>query len=191
MRTARVLRTLRSGGLIFLIFLPLELNAQTEQKANSADTIQCLIEANPIWTNENPILVSVRLKNASDKEVNLRGIYTFELTGVPGPYWSPVNIRTGTPLELEFASDGNGGGRVPRDEIHLEPGETREMKLEVSSLSWNKSVSSVWPHKKLFEVVPNGTYDLRFALEAEGQANSDNTPEVIRVVSNSIRIAVD
>lgn len=195
MRIARFIRAFYFCALILFLCLPLELHAQTEGKEYVADFFQCSIEAETqSWSQGRPIFVVVQLKNVSGEDANLLGIYSFELRGVPpAPYWSPVNILSGTPLELETESEGltKGGGRAPKGAIHLEAGETKAMRFDLSKLLWNKSFSSIWPYQKLFEVVPKGNYDLIFDVETDRRKNPDNIPYVTHKASNSVRIVVE
>jgi hypothetical protein len=180
------------GCLILSPWLQLALQAQAEARENVLDAIQCSIKVETeIWSQGKPILVVVRLTNASSKEVDLLGIYTFELAGARQvPYWSPVNIRNGTPLELEYEVDGNGGGRVPKRVIHLGPGETKAMRFDISNLLWNTTHSSRWPYQKLFEVAPKGNCNLTFKVETDHR-RADNTTDVTHIVSNSVRILIE
>ena len=193
MRLVRVLRAFCFGWFILLPCLPLELHARTDGSDDVADSIHCLIEVETeTWSQGKPVLVVVHVKNISAKDVNLVGIYTFELVGVPPiPYWSPVNILTGKPLELEAEVDGVGGGRVPKRVIHLGAGETKVMRFDLSNLLWNTTVSSRWPYQKLFEVVSKGNCDLIFKIETDHRVNADNIPDVTHIASNSVRIVVE
>ena len=193
MRIVRVLRAFCFGCLILLPCVPLVLHAQTDGSEYVADSIHCLIEVETeTWSHVKPILVVVHLKNISAKDVNLLGIYTFELAGVtPIPYWSPVNILNGKPLELEPDVHGIGGGRVPKRVIHLRAGETKAMTFDLSNLLWNTTLSSRWPYQKLFEVVSKGNCDLIFKVETDHRVNADNIPDVTQIASNSVRIVVE
>lgn len=193
MRIARVLGAICFGCLILLSSTQLELQAQTEGRQYVADSIHCLIEVETeTWSQGKPILVSVHLKNISAKDVDLLGIYTFELVGAPRiPYWSPVNILTGKPLELEYAVDGDGGGRVPKRMVQLGAGKTKTMRFDLSNLLWNAAFSSRWPYQKLFEVAPKGNCDLIFKVETDHRVNADNIADVTHIASNSVRIVVE
>lgn len=193
MRMGRVLRAFCLGCLILSPCLPLDLHAQTVGKEDVAGSVHCTIEVEAeTWSQSKPIIVGVQLKNITDRDVKLLGIYTFELRGVPPiPYWSPADILSGKPLELEYDGDGIGGGRVPRGAIHLEPGETKALRFDLSNLLWNISGSSRWPHQRLFEVVPKGDYDLLFSVETDQRLNADNIPDVTHIPSNSVRIVVE
>ena len=193
MRIARVLRAFCFGCLILSPCLPLELHGQTEGKGYVADSIHSSIEvAAETWSPGKPIVVFVQLKNLSDKDIDLLGIYTFELRGVPATsYRSPVDILSGKPLELVYERDGSGGGRVPKGVIHLGAGDTKAMRFDLDNLLWSKTLSSRWPHQRLFEVVPKGNYDLIFNVEIDHRVNGDNIPDVTHVPSNSVRIVVE
>jgi len=191
MRIARVLTASCSICFILVLCHPFALYAQIEAKQNVSDSIQCSIETETeSWSTGKPTIVVVQLKNISDTDLDLVGIYSFQLKGIPGPYWSPVNILSGKPLELEY--EGNGtGGRVPEGLIHLQAGETKAMRFDLSNLLWNQSVSSRWPFQKLFEVVPKGIYHLIFDIQTDRRVSSDNIPDVTHLASNGVRIVVE
>ena len=186
MQIARRLQTLGFSCLLLLLCYPLELHAQSAPK-DVAGLIQCSIETETgTWSRENPLSVAVKIKNISNGPVDLVGIYSFQLTRADGPpmaYWSPVNILDGTPLKLE-------AGKVPEGAIHLEPHETKTIDLDVSTLFWNRNISSVWPTQRPIEVVPKGNYDLIFDVETDRRKNSDNIPIVTHIASNKVRISV-
>ena len=192
MRIARVLRTFCFVCVILSPCLPLELHAQTEGKKYLADSIRSSIEVEAeTWSQGKPIVVVVQLENISNSDVDLLGIYTFELRGdPPTPYWSPVDVLSGKPLQLVY-EDSGGGGRVPKGAIHLAAGDTKSMRFDLSNLLWNQTLSSRWPHQSLFEVVPKGNYDLIFNVETDHRVNSDNSPDVTHIPSRSVRIAVE
>lgn len=192
MTIARVLRTVCFVCVILSPCLPLELHAQTEGTGYLADSIHCSIEVEAeTWSRDKPIVVVVQLKNISDRDLDLLGIYSFELRGdPPTPYWSPVDVLSGKPLQLVY-EDSGGGGRVPKAVIHLGAGDAKSMKFDLSNLLWNNSLSSRWPHQSLFEVVPKGDYDLIFNVETDHRVNSDNSHGVTHIPSKSVRIAVE
>jgi hypothetical protein len=190
MRIANSLWAFCFGCFVLFLAFPLSFNAQTQGREYVADFIRCSIEIETeTWSQGKPIFVVVQVKNISDKAVSVLGTYSFELTTVsddvpPMAYWSPVNILSGTPLKLR-------AGKVPEGAIHLEPGETKAMKFELTKLLWNKSISSVWPDQRLFEVVPKGNYDLIFGVETDRGKNSENIPIVTHIASNKVRIEVE
>jgi hypothetical protein len=161
-------------------------------KKHLTDSIHCSIEVeSEMWSQGKPIVVVVQLENISNSDIDLLGIYTFELRGdPPTPYWSPVDIRSGKPLQLVY-EDSGGGGRVPKSVIHLGAGNTKSMRFDLSNLLWNQAHSSRWPHQSLFEVVPKGNYDLIFNVETDHRVNAENIPDVTHIPSKSVRIAVE
>ena len=187
MQIARCFQTLCFGCLILFLCYPVELHAQSKPK-DVAVPIQCSIETEPgTWSRGNVVSVTVRIKNIADAPVDIVGHYSFTLTRVDGPpiaYWSPVNIPDGTPVELE-------AGKVPKSAVHLELHETKAIKLEVTKLFWDRNISSVWPNKTLFEIVPKGNYDLIFDVETDRRKDSDNIPIVTHITSNKIRVVVE
>ena len=186
MQIARCLQTLCFGCLILLLYYPLEIHSQSKPK-DVAGTIQCSIKTETAtWFPGRGFSVTVRIKNIADGPVDIVGHYSFTLTRVEGPalaYWSPVNISDGTPVELK-------AGKVPENALHLELHETKAIELDVTKLFWDRNVSSVWPNRTLFEVVPKGNYDLIFDVETDKGENSNNMSVVTHTVSNKVGIIV-
>ena len=182
----QIARCLRFGCLILLLCYPLELHPQSRPK-DVASLIQYSIETETgTWSLGDPLSVTVKIKNISNGPVDVVGGYSFELTRVDGPpmmYWSPVNILDGTPLKLE-------AGKVPQGAVHRESHETKAINLDVTKLFWDRNISSVWPNRRLFEVVPKGNYDLIFDVETDRRKNSENIPIVTHIASNKIGIVV-
>ena len=176
--------------------LSIPIAAQTHDKEHVADFIQCSISIeNETWSKNKPIYAVVQIENISEKKVDILGTYGFEVANIndedvimerfsPFQYWSPVNIVNATPLDLIDS-------KVPEGSIHLEPREIKLLTFNLNKLHWNKSASSVWPYKNLFEVVPKGDYDLTFSIETDLRRNSDNIPIVTHVVSNKVRVVIE
>ena len=186
MKIARCLQTVCFVCLILFLCYPLELHSQSRPK-EVAGLIQCSIETETgTWALGRPLSVTVKIKNISNGPIDIVGGYSLELTRADDPpmkYWSPVNIQGGTPLKLE-------AGKVPRGAVHLESHETKAINLDVTKLFWDRDISSVWPNRRLFEVVPKGNYDLIFDVETDSRKNSDNIPTVTHLASNKIGIVV-
>ena len=186
MQNARCLRMLCFGCLILFLYHPRALYAQSYPK-DVAGLIQSSIETKTgTWSRETPLSVAVKMKNISNGPVDLLGIYSFQLIRVDDPpmvYWSPINILDGTPLRLE-------GGKVPKGAIHLEPHEIKQIDLDVTKLLWDRTISSVWPNQRLFDVVLKGNYDLILDVETVRRTNSENNPIVAHIASNKVRIVV-
>jgi len=186
MQMARCLQAVCFGCLILFLCHPLELHAQSKPK-DVADLIQCSIETETgTWSLGTPLSVTVKIKNISNGSVDIVGGYSLELTRAddsPMKYWSPVNILDGTPLKLD-------AGKVPQGAVHLESHETKAINLDVTKLFWDRSISSVWPNRRLFEVVPKGNYDLIFDVETDRRQNLDNIPIITHIASSKIGIVV-
>lgn len=198
-QVTRLLRALCFGWLLLSHCYATALYAQSKSEEPVAASIECAIEAeSETWSRGGPILVAVKIRNISDKAVDLVGWYSFELTkdsdSPPTGYWSPVNILNGTPLKLETESEwlekGIVVGKVPQGAIHLEPHETKEMKFDVTKLSWDKSISSIWPNHGLFVAVPKGDYDLIFDIQTDSRKNSQNVPIFTHIASNKVGVSV-
>ena len=183
MQMARFFQAVCFGCLIVFLCYPLELHAQSKPK-DVAGLIQCSVETETgTWSLGTPLSVTVKIKNISNGPIDIVGGYSLELTRAddqPIKYWSPVNILDGTPLKLD-------AGKVPQGAVHLESHETKVINLDVTKLFWDRNSSSVWPKRRLFEVVPKGNYDLVFDVETDRRKNSD---KVTHIASNKIGIVV-
>ena len=183
---------------LLILILPVSLLAQKNSAGPVAGAIQCSIKTETeSWSRDKSIPIIVSIKNISDKPVNLVGIYALQLTrsnesrdGKSGTaYWAPVDIRTGSALSL-VRDAPKSGGKVPKASIHLEPAESREIRLHVDKLFWNLSFSSVWPNQSLFEAVPSGAYDLIFDIETDGRNDAQGYPLVTHVKSNRVKAII-
>jgi hypothetical protein len=74
-------------------------------------------------------------------------------------YWAPVDLGTSRPY----------GANEPRH-MNLVPGGAIKAHLTPTSLLWERSISSVWPNKKLGEAVPKGRYTLHLEVELPAPA---------------------
>lgn len=88
-------------------------------------------------------------------------------------YWSPLDSSTGRSLELP------ANGRVPSATLDLKPGESKSFEFELTNLLWNATMSSIWPHANLFNVMPEGKYRLVFKLTSKGETTSNKIEVVV------------
>ena len=133
-----------------------ESNTQdsSERWGETSNGIRCSIATEKtIWANGDPAIVSVILENVSDGKVDLETIPAFNLSNMQ--YWCPVNI-TGDDHSLPANA---------RSTIFLEKGDQTNSKIDISKLGWDQGISSIWPSKDLYSVVPIGKYTLRLDIE--------------------------
>ena len=93
------------------------------------------------------------MENTSEDRVDLKTIPSFTLNEMQ--YWCPVNV---------VGDDYNLTANA-RSDISLERGDQINLVIDVSKLGWDSGVSSVWPSKNLYSVVPAGKYRLRLDVE--------------------------
>lgn len=153
-------------SLTVLAFI--DVPAQSQTKATKPPLVKCWIEINSTTISPGKAaIVSVTIENVSSSELKIDVIYSFELLVKSGQavardfhvlgdsYWGPVDSSSCTSLVPL-------NGRVPTVLLHLTPGEAKCFKFDLRSLLWNASMSSIWPHEDLFDVVPKGNYWLVF-----------------------------
>jgi len=143
-------------------------------RAGAAD-FQCTIKAETRqWSEGNPIMVEVTLKNISETPLDLAGTWAFELKSIKtespaARYWCPVEMSDATSLKLP------ADGKVPKNLLHLDTGESKTFKFDLSILLWDRIISSRWPSKKLFETAPKGRYELVWRIDiAPGSRPTSN-----------------
>ncbi len=141
-------------------------------------------------SRQKPIIVTVTIENISGRKIDLKSICSFELLSLSkeaaarnrsvfgDSYWSPVNISTGTPLQLniiepEMLKKGVVVGQVPEAILHFAKDETKTFHVDLTKVLWNAHTGNDWPRWNLFEVVPKGSYSLRFEIESGGHVKSN------------------
>lgn len=196
-----------AGLFIISICLGLDASAQTKPAGEVSQLIECSIqfEGNTLLPGR-PATVSVAVKNVSKKSLDVLGTYSFRLVKEndteaakhgrePAEYWSPVDILKGTQLKLQVESEplkkGIVVGRVPSATVHLEEGESKEFKFDLGQLFWNRSIYSGWPSESLFDVVPEGSYRLKFRILTDRGVSRDGGSTFKSVYSNEIQVTVE
>lgn len=124
--------------------------------------------------------VHVAIESTSSKPIAGDVHVAFTLTpagptaaqGVEMGYWAPVDLESGKPY----------GPNQPRH-LTLPPRGVIKKVLVPAKLSWARRISSIWPNRKLAEVVPAGRYTLH--LEIEGP------PKARKTRSNGLAVVVD
>ena len=144
------------------------------------------------WTKGGQMTVHILIENASETDVQLNIIPALELTKHPAPhdelkraastYWAPIDLTGNKPLETDRQIVG-GAALVIKPRImslKLSKASRVEFRVDAAGMEWARSISSVWPHQKLFEVVANGNYDLAVVLESDKR----------RLHSNSVAVSI-
>jgi hypothetical protein len=153
-------------GILLLLLLSSELiiGCQTKHESNTQDSskrwgepsngIRCSIIAETThWSNGEPAIVSIAVENISEGKVDLKTIPAFTLNEMQ--YWCPVDI----------AGDDHSLPANARSNISLEKGAQINSKIDISKLKWDQGISSIWPSKNLYSIVPTGKYKLRLDIE--------------------------
>jgi hypothetical protein len=98
-------------------------------------------------------MVSITVENISEGKVDLKTIPAFTLNEMQ--YWCPVDI----------AGDNYSLPANARSTISLEKGSQINSRIDISKLEWDQGISSIWPSKNLYSIVPTGKYKLRLDVE--------------------------
>lgn len=182
--------------IFFVMLVGLTAFSSTRQNTAALPPIktQISIESDKL-TPQKPALVTIAIQNLSEEKIELRALASFELLrnseeaiardfAVRGDsYWSPFDLITGKPKLLvtnpEMLKKGIVEGRVIPATMELEGKGTKTMKVNLTELFWNASISSTWPYEDLFKAVPKGPYWLVFELENKGHIKSNRVDIVI------------
>jgi len=169
--------------LLLLLSFELIIGCQTKYESNTQDSskrwgepsngIRCsIIVESKHWSNGGPAIVSVTVENISEGKVDLKTIPAFTLNEMQ--YWCPVNI----------AGDDYNLPANARSNISLEKGAQINSMIDISKLGWDLGISSIWPSKNLYSIVPAGKYKLRLDIEIV----DGSEPQWIR--SNEISVEI-
>jgi len=180
-------------GLVLFVFQAVVV-AQTTGNAPPQIKTSITIESTTLARGK-PAIVTITVENISGKELELTPSCSFDLANlsketltrkyerVGDRYWGPVTISNSTPTKLDIIDpeklkQGIVVGRVPKDSLQFAKDETKSFKVDLTTLFWNDSMLSTWPHETLFQVVPKGSYALSFALSTDRATVESNAIEV-------------
>jgi len=124
------------------------------------------------WFDGEPAIVSIIFENVSKGKLELKTIPAFILNEMQ--YWCPVHI-TGEDYNLPANT---------RVKIFLEKGCQISSMIDISQLGWDQGISSIWPSKNFYSIVPTGKYKLRLDIEI-----IDGT-ELLWIRSNEITVEI-
>jgi hypothetical protein len=150
--------------VFFLLSSVFILGCQTKHESSIQDSsriwgeqsngLRCSIATEKtIWSNGEPAMVSITVENISEGKVDLKTIPAFTLNEMQ--YWCPVDI----------AGDNYSLPANARSTISLEKGSQINSRIDISKLEWDQGISSIWPSKNLYSIVPTGKYKLRLDVE--------------------------
>jgi hypothetical protein len=179
------MKTHRVAVVSALLLLTFHGVALAQNNASPEPLVKVLIGRDTFaQTPQSALVVSVTIENTSGRDIDFTPVCSFELRSlkkealtrripaVGDGYWSPVNITTGTPVDLniidsEKLKQGVVVGRVPRESLHLAKNEVKTFNVDLTKTFWNDRIRSVWPNQSLSEVVPKGSYSLVFQLQVD------------------------
>jgi hypothetical protein len=147
---------LLSSGLIMGCQAKHESNIQDSGKrwGEPSNGLRCsIIVETTHWYNGDPTIVSVTIENVSEGKVDLKTIPAFTLNEMQ--YWCPANI-SGEDHSLPANACSI---------ISLEKGAQTDSRIDISMLGWDQGISSIWPARSLYSIVPAGKYRLRLDIE--------------------------
>ena len=138
---------------------------------STATNIKCSLASDQTrWAKGNTAIISVTLTNLADNKIEMKTIPSFKIEKTAGmSYWAPVDLMgQNQPLAANT-----------RSTISLEKGASLNTKTDISKLGWDAGMSSIWPAKDMYSVVPAGEYKLTLEIQPTGITS----PEI----SNNIR----
>jgi hypothetical protein len=158
--------------LIFILFasflvFALTIKASASSKPSFIDN-DIKIYLSQIQSNsekKQSYLMEVTLVNESGEPIDIReGVFILEKENQTvkerrslGPnFWAPVSIRKYIVSENKRNFD---------TEFYLRPGEKIKMEIDLLQLKWQQSLLSIYPNKKLHDIVPKDIYDLYFQFQ--------------------------
>jgi len=142
------------------------------------------------WSRSKPALVTITIENLSSQAVDIESIGSFRLSSTRkdaiarrhevfgDSFWSPVNVASGTPLQLrimdpELEKKGVIVGSVPKETLHFESREVKKFSIDPTKTLWNAEMGNDWPRWNLFDSVRKGVYSLEFRLSGAGSLTSN------------------
>jgi hypothetical protein len=177
------------------VFCAVVLTLATASSAQKAADPSQLIKLSVVLdgdtlSRQRLAVATVTVENISGRDIDLKSICSFELLSMRkeavarnhsvfgDSYWSPVNVSTGEPLQLniidpKLLKKGVVVGRVPEAVLRFAKDEIKTYNLNLTKLLWNASMGNDWPRWNLFDVVPKGTYSLFFEIESGGHVKSN------------------
>lgn len=131
-----------------------------------------------------PFPVTIKIENISDKSFSLKTFPNIVLLkkgvarqhrGVEGSYRSIVYLGS----DSEFVKK-----KV------LEKGEKIELKIDITDIGWGDASLSYFPGNNLFELVPQGKYELYTEMTSSKHENNINNRLFVQIQSNTIKVSV-
>ena len=191
-------------GVICVVLAALAGASSAQKSANPSQLVKVSLASDAgTLSRQKPGVATVTIENASGREIDLKAICSFELLSMGkqavarnhsvfgDSYWSPVNVSTGEPLQLNIVDPkllkkGVVVGRVPEAVLHFTKGEIKTFRLDLTKLLWNADMGNDWPRWNLFEVVPKGAYSLFFEIGSSGDIKSNEVKVSVELTRHNI-----
>ena len=132
---------------------------------------------------EKPFFVTLKILNQSDQKLELKYPITMNLNQVErkGEMLSQNNFWS-IPWVVLSKEPNNKND-------YIIPGQTIDRKVDITKSNWAKSISSVLPHKSLFEVVVSDKYQLYCTMEIDDPVKGKESK--ITIESNKMNVIIE
>lgn len=162
-----------SSAVLILFLITSTCVATKFSSLEDSQYLKCYLEARSSqWSKGSPAIVSLSIQNTSLKPKKFIVSSFFEIGEMQ--YWGPV--------KLEDVSEHLQANT--HYELFLKPEQKKTFDVNLSKLKWERSISSIWPHLNLFDLVPPGKYRLIFYVYIESEGISK------RIYSNSLDVII-
>jgi hypothetical protein len=187
----QILKLSYVAALLLLVMLSFHKASTAQQFDNTSKLKVSLTIDSDKLSRQKPARVTITIENLSDQELDIKSVGSFELLSKRAEavarkhsvfgdsYWSPVNVSTGAPKQLdiidpELQKKGVVVGRVPEETLRFGATEVKTFTLDPTKTLWNASMGNDWPRWNLFEVVSKGEYFLEFRISSSGGSLKSN-----------------
>jgi hypothetical protein len=167
-------------GFILLLATFISSLPVQSQNSGSREALSCkLVVENRDWHTNQPAMVQVELRNASDRAIQLSVVPIFYLVPKFSPrqwpanregYWAPTNIVENHALETDTVGKRKTAGMTPR-KLHLtiEKHSTSVYQVDMILTRWEWRPSALWPNLPLAKLVISGKHVLSLEIGDEMQ----------------------
>ena len=170
--------------------LTLAGNAQqagaTSEQPQSLDVLCVLAVDRPLWQPGKPALISVRLENLTERDLEFEAVPVFNLSRrdnywPPPPtdtddYSAPTNIVENKPIETRKI--GIDGMEPVPVKVRVAKNSVSVFQVDAAATHWQRTISSNWPNSSL-SIVPSGPYSLRLEFTISGKLVRSNRVKVV------------
>lgn len=186
----RIISILLLGALAFSICYSADSVAPiiSEAKATEPDkTIRVSVNTTSnTWNVNEPVIVEVQIENMGVEKISFPCSVSLKINDEHESFswWSPLGTKEGK------ARDKND----QREVMSIQGNDVISIQYELEDTYWGQSIQSVWPVKKVFDVVPHGEYSLYAELGIPLGTEEYKTysyPAVKKIRSNSIKVTLE